>query len=293
VTIVSPGTFLRWLREERKAKPRKRGRPRTAEDLRDLILLMARENEWGYTRIMGELKKLGITPPSRNTVKNILKGAGLEPGPKRGEGTWDEFLTRHAKTLVQCDFLNRRVWTAKGLRDVFVLVFLHVETRRAYVTPATYNPDEAWVRSQIEAFLDHAKAATLPVTMLFHDRDTKFTAALDADLMRRGIEVRKTAFRAPNTNAFVERAIQTIQVECLDHFLIFGTKHFDHLVAEWLEHYHEERPHQAKENKVLVLPKGGRTNRVEGRQRHKQQPPAIDCRERLGGLVKHYYRRAA
>ena len=35
-------------------------------------------------------KKLGIKPPSRNTVKNILKENGLEPGPKRGEGTWDE-----------------------------------------------------------------------------------------------------------------------------------------------------------------------------------------------------------
>ena len=50
VTIVSPGTFLRWLREERKAKPRKRGRPRTADDLRELILLMARDNDWGYTK---------------------------------------------------------------------------------------------------------------------------------------------------------------------------------------------------------------------------------------------------
>ena len=137
VTIVTPGTFLRWLREERKARPVKRGRPRTADQLRDLILLMARENDWGYTRIMGELKKLGITPPSRNTVKKILKQAGLEPGPKRGEGTWDEFLIRHAATLVQCDFLNKRIWTPKGLRDVFALVFLHVGTRRAFVTPAT------------------------------------------------------------------------------------------------------------------------------------------------------------
>jgi putative transposase len=293
VTIVSPGTFLRWLREERKARPRKRGRPRAAGDLHELILRLGRENDWGYTRIMGELKKLGIKPPSRNTVKNILKGAGLEPGPKRGEGTWDEFLTRHAQTLVQCDFLNRRVWTAKGLRDVFVLVFLHVETRRAYVTPATYNPDEAWVRAQTEAFLDDVKAETLPVTMLFHDRDSKFTATLDRDLARRGIEVRKTAFRAPNTNAFVERFIQTIQLECLDHFVIFGTKHFDYLVAEWLEHYHEERPHQAKENEVLVLPESARMERAKCRNRDKRGPEGIVCRERLGGLLKHYYRKAA
>jgi len=151
-----PQTFLRWLREERNAKPQKRGRRPTAEALRKLILRLARENDWGYTRILGELKKLGIHPPSRNTVKNILKKGGLEPGPRRGAGTWDEFLMRHANTLVQCDFLNKRIWSAKGLRDVFVLVFLHVGTRRVFVTPATTRPDEAWVREQTEAYLGHA-----------------------------------------------------------------------------------------------------------------------------------------
>jgi putative transposase len=294
VTIVSPSTFLRWLREERKVRPRKRGRPRTAEDLRELILRLGRENEWGYTRIMGELKKLGIKPPSRNTVKNILKSAGLEPGPKRGEGTWDEFLTRHAKTLVQCDFLNRRVWTAKGLRDVFVLVFLHVETRRTYITAATYNPDEAWVRDQTAEFLNHAKTEKLPVTMLFHDRDTKFTAALDADLARRGIDVRKTAFRAPNTDAFVERMIQTIQQECLDHFVVLGQRHFDYLVGEWLEHYRRERPHQAKDNELLVPETLGRKRRARALGLMDVLPCAnIRCEQRLGGLLKHYYRKAA
>ncbi len=61
----------------------------------------------GYTRILGKLKKLGIKPPSRNTVKNILKANGLEPGPKRGAGTWDEFLKIQAATLWQCDFYAR------------------------------------------------------------------------------------------------------------------------------------------------------------------------------------------
>ena len=289
VTIVSPETFLRWLREERKAKPRRRGRPQTAKQMRALILRMARENDWGYTRIMGELKKLGITPPSRNTVKRILKTAGLEPGPKRGDGTWDEFLTRHAATLVQCDFLNKRIWTATGLRDVFVLVFLHVGTRRAYVTQSTINPTEAWVRAQTETYLHHAKAEKLPVQMLFHDRDAKFTRAVDADLATQEIEVRKTAFRAPNTNAYVERFIQTIQQECLDHFVILGQLHFDHLVTEWLQHYHTERPHQAKENELLVV-----------RRRRIRVPPAdtialsdVHCEQRLGGLLRHYYRNAA
>ena len=54
--------------------------------VRAIILKLARENSWGYTRILGELKKLGITTVSRTTVKNILIEHGLEPGPQRGVG---------------------------------------------------------------------------------------------------------------------------------------------------------------------------------------------------------------
>ena len=87
--------------------------------------------------------------------------------------------------------------------------------------------------------------------MLFHDNDSKFTKAFDRDLAKRQIDVRKTAFRSPNTNAFVERFIQTIQVELLDHFVVLGQRHFNYLVKVWLEHYHTERPHQSKENELL------------------------------------------
>ncbi len=115
ITIVTPITFARWLREDAgataKVRPQKPGRPRTAQDIRNLVLRIARETSWGYTRILGELKKLGIRTVSRTTVANILREHGFDPGPKRGEGTWDEFLTLHAKTLWACDFLPRRVLT--------------------------------------------------------------------------------------------------------------------------------------------------------------------------------------
>jgi hypothetical protein len=63
-------------------------------------------------------------------VKNILKANGLEPGPKRGAGTWDEFLKIYAATLWQCDFYAKQTLTQKGFRDLYLLIFLHVETRR-------------------------------------------------------------------------------------------------------------------------------------------------------------------
>lgn len=189
VTIVSPSTLLRWLREERNAKPQKRGRPRTADQRRRLILRMARENDWGSTRIMGELKKLGITPPSRNTVKNILKKAGLEPGPNRGEGTWDEFLTRHAVSLWQCDFFSRRVLTLGGIRQAFVLALIHVQTRRVILSPATFKPDAAWVSEQAETFVEQARADGLPVARLMRDRDGAFSQAFDEALRRQRVRV--------------------------------------------------------------------------------------------------------
>jgi putative transposase len=83
-----------------------------------------------YTRKLGELKKLGIRSIARNTVKRILKDAGLDPGPQRGEGTWDEFLKQHAASLWQCDFFSKKVLTIKGIRDAFVIAFLNVKTRQ-------------------------------------------------------------------------------------------------------------------------------------------------------------------
>ncbi len=179
VTIVHPDTLRRWIRDSQqkaKRKPVKKGRPRTQEQIRELILKLARENDWGYTRILGELRKLGIKAVSRNTVKNILKENGLDPGPKRGAGTWDEFLKIHAATLWQCDFYAKKVLTAKGLRDLYLLIFLHVETRRVFIAPATYHPNEAWVKQQAEAFLQHTKETGLSTAIVMHDRDTKFTA---------------------------------------------------------------------------------------------------------------------
>src|SRR5258708_818824 len=59
ITIVSPRTFLRWLHAESptaKAKARDPGRPRTDTEICDLILRIAQDTGWGYTRILGELK---------------------------------------------------------------------------------------------------------------------------------------------------------------------------------------------------------------------------------------------
>ncbi len=294
LTIVSYATYRRWIRAAAGDSPRpqkKMGRPKTEEEIHELILKLARETGWGYTRIMGELKKLGIKPPSRTTVKNILKENGLDPGPKRGEGSWSKFLEMHADTLWQCDFFSKRIATRFGLNQVFVLAFIHIGTRRVFVTQATCKPDSAWMKEQAEAFLDHAKTEGLQAEIVMRDRDGKFENGFDKVVEDGGAEIRKTAHRSPNQNAFIERWVQSIGQECLDHFIAFGERHLDYLVSQYVAHYHLERPHQSLGNEpILKMPPIDKPPDQDGAS---IAAGPIQCQTRLGGLLKHYYRDAA
>lgn len=294
-SIVSPQTLWRWIREDRRTRRRGKqwvrgqGRRRTSLAVRRLIVKLGRETGWGYTRIMGELKKLGVKPPSRNTVKNILKTHGFEPESPRGAGTWDDFLKRHAHSLWQCDFVSRRILSWRGLREAYVLVFMHVVTRRVIVTPLSYHPDDAWVVRQTEQFVREAREQGLRIRHVFHDGDGKFRRPYRTLWKRQRIRNRKAPFRAPNTQAFIERFIQTLQIECWDHFWICGLQHLAFLTREFLAYYHTERPHQGLDNELIA---------TASRRRRKlddEAPPLgeIACRTRLGGLWKHYERRAA
>jgi putative transposase len=297
VTIVTPGTFLRWIREDKRRRktkqgPVKRGRRCTAEDIRKLIVRMARENTWGYTRIVGELKKLGIRSVAKTTVRNILKEHGLDPCPKRAGSTWDEFLSRHAASLWQCDFISQKVLTVKGIREAFFLAFLNVQTRRTILSPATLHPDQAWIQAQAVSFLKQARSDGLRVRYVQHDRDTKFTEGFDEALRQGHVTQVKSPKCAPNCQAFVERFIGSLRRECLHHFVFIGLEHLERVTRCWLQHYHRERPHQGVENELLVRP------RPVKRSKPRVPEPAptatdISCQQRLGGLIKHYSRKAA
>jgi putative transposase len=293
-TIVVADTMLRWIREQRRAArsgkpfvPIKRGRQRTAQGIRRLILKLGRETGWGYTRIMGELKKLEIQPPSRNTVKNILKAQGLDPDPDRGSGSWDEFLKRHAHSLWQCDFIERRVLSWRGFRHAFVLVFLHVGTRRVIIGPPTYRPNPAWVREQTDCFVRTTRGQGLRVAQVFHDADGNFRRSLRDLWTRHRVRNRRAPIRAPNTQAYVERFNQTLQQECWDHFFICGLKHLAFLTREFLQYYHGERPHQGLGNELIV-----RRRCRKARSGYVRLGDVRRC-ERLGGLLRHYERVAA
>jgi len=282
ITIVHYGTYLRWVRHAKGGVPgKKQGRPRKPSEIRELVLKITRETGWGYTRVLGELRKLGINDISRQTVVNILKENGYDPDSRRGPGSWDKLLKMHAETLWQCDFFSKRVLSRFGMPQLFAMVFLNLATRRVWISPATRHPTEDWVEQQAKAFIDYARTEELKVDLVTRDNDRIYNRTFDRVMKEAGARPRRLALRAPNTNAYVERFIQSIHVECLDHFLVFGEKHFDYLVREYVAHYHQERPHQGLGDQLL----------------RGQSPPLADgevcCRTRLGGRLKHYYRAAA
>jgi putative transposase len=139
------------------------------------------------------------------------------------------------------------------------------------------------MRAQVRGFSDYAKANALPAETVLRDRASTFRDAdFDAELRSVGIQVKRLTFRAPNLNAYVERFVQSIQQECLDKFIVFGREHLDHLNREYLAYYHQERPHQAKGNEPLMKPAGAAVSTGN-----------VVCSERLGGVLRHYYRREA
>lgn len=126
--IVTPATLLRWHRRlvaKRWTYLRRVGRPPMRGDIRGLVLRLARENpRWGYQRIVGELKSLGVTV-SATTVCTWLRAAGLGPSGRRHGMTWREFIRTHRDSLLAVDFFTvDTIW----LQRLYVLFFIELGT---------------------------------------------------------------------------------------------------------------------------------------------------------------------
>ena len=252
VTIVQYRTYQRWLREREQHRTMVRaGRPRKfGLDVREAIVRIAKDNPgWGYLRIVGELRKLRCRI-GKTSVRRILREEGhhLRPSPHRIDREdfqpWGLFVKAHLNTLVACDFFSKNIWTPFGKRQAYVLVFLHVGSRKTWISSSTYHPNASWVQQQGREILMWLDDLGVSATHLIRDRDTKFTAAFDQLMQSAGIQAIKTPVCAPNANAFAESWIATVRRECLDHFLCFSRRHLDYILWEYVDFYNELRPHQ-------------------------------------------------
>ncbi len=227
LTIVSPSTFYRWLRDAGQGSQlkdvTKNGR-RKPKEIRELVIQIAKSTSFGYTRILGELRKLGIKKISRQTIRNILKEEGIQPGPNRTSDSWQNFIDRHAKTLWAVDFFSVRTVTAKGIQELYVMVWLCMTTRELIVSESTAHPNSAWVAAQTDTFLQQTLGRDDKPAIVMHDRDTKFTQEFVDKLKSKGVQHNALPKASPNLNGRCERVIFTLKHECLKKFRGLGRK---------------------------------------------------------------------
>ncbi len=286
-SIATPDTILRWYRQliadkYDGSKRRGPGRPRTKQDIRSLVVHMALDNpRWGYTRIRGALENLGLEL-GRNTIKRILLEHGIEPAPERGRRTpWKTFLKSHWGQIAAADFFTVEVLTFVGLVRYHVLFVMDLKTRRVEIAGIAHNPGGKWMTQVARNLVDAYDGFLKDHRYIILDRDPLFTHELRGILKDRGIKTVRLPARSPNLNAFAERFVLTIKSECLNHIVPLGERHLRRAVRDFVEHYHFERNHQGLDN-ALIVPSAKPVN----------HNAPIRCNERLGGLLKHYYRAA-
>jgi putative transposase len=214
--VVTPTTLLCWHRRlvaKRWTYQRRAGRPAIGGEIQELVLRLARENpRWGYQRIAGELKGLGITV-SATTVRKLLREAGLGPAGERAGLSWRAFLRVQAQSVIAADFFTVETVRFKRL---YVLFFIELGSRRVHLAGCSANPDSAWVTQQARQLAWSLSQRPTPLRFLIHDRDSKFSRSFDAVFRSESLEVIRTPVRAPQANAIAERFVRTARAECLD-----------------------------------------------------------------------------
>jgi putative transposase len=195
----------------------------------------ARESELGEGRIADELSlKLGLFVDSRTAGKYLKGGHPRQPSGQR----WATFIHNHASAIVACDFFTSVTVTFQVL---YVIVAIEIGSRRILHGNVTNHPTAEWTRQQFREFLDGESGHRY----LVHDRDSVFSAEVDAALTGFGLKVLKTPVRSPMANAYCERVIGTIRRECLDYLIPLSERHLKHILREFITHYNRGRPHSA------------------------------------------------
>jgi len=289
--IVRPETILGWHRKliakkfDGSKQRRSIGRPPAGETIEDLVLQFGQENRsWGYRRIVGALSNLGHEV-SHQTVANVLRRHDIAPAPERGRTlSWREFIRSHEEVLAAVDFFTAEVWTAGGLMTFYVLSCMRVASRQVCIAGITTSPDQGWMEQMTRNISLADTGFFNGCRYLLHDRDAKFCNAFAGILEAVGIKAVKLPARSPNLNANLERWHRSVKEECLSKMILFGEGSLRQVLSNYVHHFQGEGNHQGKGNATLFPRPEDRIGESTGE---------IQTRERLGGLLKFYYREAA
>ena len=164
----------------------------------------------------------------------------------------------------------------------YLLFVMEIATRRVHFAGCSLSPDEAWMMQigrnltdTFDGFLNYKRYVLM-------DRDGKFCPAFLAILRNEDMKLVRLPPRSPNLNAHVERFHRSLKEECLNRMIFFGEKSLRKAINTFLEHFHSERNHQGLGNRL-----------IEPGEKFGMRNGDVLCRERLGGMLRYYYREAA
>ena len=187
-----------------------------------------------------------------------------------------------AATIVAMDFFTVEVLTLGGLVRYHVLFVIDLSTRRVHIAGITSQPHGDWMKQIARNLTDAFDGFLLDMRYLIHDRDPLYTTAFREMLKDSGVIPVKLPAKSPNLNAYAERFVLSIKSECLNRMIPLGEWHLRRAVYEYVRYYNHERFHQGLDGQLIDPDESA--GRREGR---------VTCRERLGGMLKYYYREAA
>jgi hypothetical protein len=248
---------------------------------------MALENlGWGYTKIRDTLRTGLKIEIGRTALADILAEEGIEPAPEREKKRmWKQFLKMHWDTLYACDFFSVEALGPFGTIRHMVFFVIEVKSRAVEIAGIAVDPGEEWIKQVARNLTDPVDGFLRGAKYLVHDRDPLFTDAFIAILKAGRVKSVKIPAQSPNCNPYAERFVKTIKYECLKQFVIFGERHLQHLIKEFMRHYHTERFHQGLGGQLIKgQPDSANDNGSNG---------SIVRRSRLGGLLNYYHREAA
>ena len=164
----------------------------------------------------------------------------------------------------------------------YLLFVMQLASRRVHWAGCTTSPDSSWMTQIAKNLTDTFDGVLKDSRYLLMDRDSKYSEAFCRILEQADIECLKLPPQSPNLNAHLERFMRSIKEECLDRMIFLRETSLRNAIREFLEHYHCERNHQGLGNKL-----------IEPRNTVGRSSGDLQCRERLGGMLRYYYRQAA